>query len=196
MKRIIPLNEYQIALVEENVSVINQVVSSRIITNNNVYGLEYDDLFQEGCLFLCDAAMKYDEKRNCEFKFFAYKVILNGLISYCKKINKKTKDKFSYIEKIKKSSEMVLDDDIFLQEKIVEIDVLFFLENIKKQYTGTVELGIDAMILKIQGFTNADIAKLYNVKPNLIGARISRALKKLQENSVFNKYMEELFGEQ
>ena len=97
---------------------------------------------------------------------------------------------------IKKSSEMVLDDDIFLQEKIVEIDVLFFLENIKKQYTGTVELGIDAMILKIQGFTNADIAKLYNVKPNLIGARISRALKKLQENSVFNKYMEELFGEQ
>ena len=44
--------------------------------------------------------------------------------------------------------------------------------------------------------TNADIAKLYNVKPNLIGARISRALKKLQENSVFNKYMEELFGEQ
>ena len=90
MKRIIPLNEYQIALVEENVSVINQVVSSRIITNNNVYGLEYDDLFQEGCLFLCDAAMKYDEKRNCEFKIFAYKVILNGLISYCKKINKKT----------------------------------------------------------------------------------------------------------
>ena len=196
MKRIIPLNEYQIALVEENVSVINQVVSSRIITNNNVYGLEYDDLFQEGCLFLCDAAMKYDEKRNCEFKFFAYKVILNGLISYCKKINKKTKHKFLYIEKIKKSSEIVLDDDIFLQEKIFEIDVLIFLENIKKQYTGTVELGIDAMILKIQGFTNADIAKLYNVKPNLIGARISRALKKLQENSVFNKYMEELFGEQ
>ena len=78
---------------------------------------------------------------------------------------------------------MVLDDDIILHDKIVEVDVLFFLENIKKQYARTMELGIDAMILKIQGFTNADIAKLYNVKPNLIGARISRALKKLQENS-------------
>ena len=47
--------------------------------------------------------------------------------------------------------------------------------------------------LKIKGFSGAEIAKKYNVKPNLVGTCISRALKKLRENSVFNLYMEDFF---
>ena len=63
MKRIIPLNEVQIAMVEDNVSVINSVIFSRIIYDNNTYGLEYDDLFQEGAFLLCKAALYYDESK-------------------------------------------------------------------------------------------------------------------------------------
>lgn len=88
MKRIIPLNEKQIALVEDNISVIKTVICSRIIIDKNIFGMEYDDLYQEGCLLLCNAALMYDESRGSSFWSFAYIVILNGLISYCKKVEK------------------------------------------------------------------------------------------------------------
>lgn len=48
---------------------------------------------------------------------------------------------------------------------------------------------------KIKGYSVADIAMLYGHKSNYIGACISRALKKLQENSVFNLYMEDFLDE-
>lgn len=86
MKRIIPLNEKQIALVEDNISVIKTVICSRIIIDKNIFGMEYDDLYQEGCLLLCNAALMYDESRGSSFWSFAYIVILNGLISYAKRL--------------------------------------------------------------------------------------------------------------
>ena len=104
MERIIPLNKTQIALVEGNISVIDTVIFSRIIFDNSSYGLEYDDLFQEGALLLCRAALKYDESKNCQFKTFAYVVVFNGLASYCRKICNKKKRQLSYIEKIEKNT--------------------------------------------------------------------------------------------
>lgn len=190
MKRIIPLTAVQIGLVEDNISVINTVIFSKIIYDNNTYGLEYDDIFQEGALLLCKAAMKYDDQKNCSFKAFAYIVILNGLISYCKKTGKKNKDFFKYTENLKKS-DITLSYNAFQKDKIVEIEVLFFLENLKKEYSGTAALGIDALMWKVKGLTGSEIADKYNVKPNLVGAWISRALKKLRQNSVFNLYTED-----
>ena len=194
MERIIPLNKNQIALVEGNISVIDTVIFSRIIFDNSSYGLEYDDLFQEGALLLCRAALKYDESKNCPFKAFAYVVVFNGLASYCRKSCNKKKRQMSYIEKIEKNFDTRVSDDVLLQEKLTTSDVLFFLENIKKQYSGTAALGIEALILKVKGLSGAEIARMYNVKPNNVGAWISRAMKKLWRNSVFNLYMEELFN--
>lgn len=195
MNRIIPLNEVQISLVEENIAVINTVIFKRIIYNNNTYGLEYDDLYQEGCLLLCKAAMKYDEDKNCSFKSFAYVVVLNGLISYCRKINKKNKDESLYVQTQKEMSCTNLISHKDLQEQIDECDIICFLENIKKQYSGTTRLGIEALEWKVKGFSGSEIAKIYNVTPNNVGAWISRALKKLKKNSVFNLYMGEFFKE-
>lgn len=195
MNRIIPLNKVQISLVEENIAVINTVIFKRIIYNNNTYGLEYDDLYQEGCLLLCKAAMKYDEDKNCSFKSFAYVVVLNGLISYCRKINKKNKDESLYVQTQKEMSCTNLISHKDLQEQIDECDIICFLENIKKQYSGTTRLGIEALEWKVKGFSGSEIAKIYNVTPNNVGAWISRALKKLKKNSVFNLYMGELFKE-
>ena len=194
MERIIPLNKTQIALVEDNISVIDAVIFSRIIFDNNSYGLEYDDLFQEGALLLCRAALKYDESKNCQFKTFAYVVVFNGLASYCRKICNMKKRQLSYIEKIEKNFDTRVFDDVLLQEKLIISDVLFFLENIKKQYSGTAALGIEALILKVKGLSGAEIARMYNVKPNNVGAWISRAMKKLRNNPVFNLYMEDLFN--
>ena len=64
--------------------------------------------------------------------------------------------------------------------------------NLKKQYSGTAALGIEAIMWKVKGLTGSEIADKYNVTPNLVGAWISRAVKKLQNDSVFNLYMEDL----
>ena len=195
MKSIIPLTREQILLVEENTSVINTVIFSRIIFNNSKYGFEYDDLFQEGALLLCKAAQQFDNSRNVSFEAYAYVVILNGLLSYCKKMNKNCKALQDYTNILKQTIEMNTAYNLFQVDKFIELDILIFLESFKKQYSGIAVLGIDALIWKVKGLNGSDIAHLYGVKPNLVGAWISRALKKLRENPVFNLYMEEILKE-
>lgn len=188
MKRIIPLNEKQIALVEDNISVIKTVICSRIIIDKNIFGMEYDDLYQEGCLLLCNAALMYDESRGSSFGSFAYIVILNGLISYCKKVENNRKNRAEYIESLKRQPESFSLQNSIPYERMVETNIIDFLDNIKAQYSGTVRLGIEALSLKVKGLSGGEIARLYGVKTNLVGAWISRALKKLKQNSVFNSY--------
>lgn len=194
MKRIIPLSREQIALVEQNISIINTVIFSRIIIDKSKFGMEYDELYQEGALLLCNAALQYDKNRNDSFKAFAFIVIRNGLVSYCKKMSKKNKALLEYTEKLKKSAEITMPDTI-MQNKIIEFDVLFFLEALRKKYTGSARLGIEALIWKVKGLTGSEIADKYNVTPNLVGAWISRAVKKLQDDSVFNLYMEDYLNQ-
>ena len=42
-------------------------------------------------------------------------------------------------------------------------------------------LGVEALELKVKGLNGTDIAKLYNVKPNQVGAWISRAAQKIRK---------------
>lgn len=192
MRNIIPLSAEQIRMIEENISVIDTVIYKRIIFNNSVFGLEYDDLYQEGCMLICKAAQKYKPNKNCSFKSYAYKVILNGLISHCRRIKRQSEINLIYTEKAKKELATKETADNILQDTIIELDIISFLEDIKTQYSGTARLGIEALAWKVKGFTGAEIAKIYNVKSNNVGAWISRALKKLRTNSVFNIYIQEM----
>ncbi len=44
------LNSRQQRLVEENLSVVRHAIHKNIIVNDSLYGFEYDDLYQEGCI--------------------------------------------------------------------------------------------------------------------------------------------------
>ena len=188
MGKVIPLTKDQIKLVEENISVIRSAIHSRIIADNRKIGLEAEDLYQEGCVLLCRAAQKYDESKNVSFRSFAYIVIVNGLISYCKKVNARQRVMMPLTDD---DRDRFMSGDASLEEQAAENDLLSFLESVKKEYSGTVKLGIDVLILKAKGYSGAEIAKMYGVKPNLIGARQARAMKKLSGNTVFHKYMDE-----
>ena len=69
-----------------------------------------------------------------------------------------------------------------------EQDIYILLQSMKQQYSGTIRLGIEAIEWKVKGFSGAEIAKMYGVKPNLVGAWISRASSRLKKNSDFMKY--------
>lgn len=54
--------------------------------------MEYGDLFQEGCLWLCKAASTYKNDGRAQFSTYAKTVVKNGLLSYCRAIcNRKKK---------------------------------------------------------------------------------------------------------
>ena len=52
MRKYAPLTEVQRRLIEDNISVVKSAIRSAIIVNENIFGFEYDDLYQEGCLWL------------------------------------------------------------------------------------------------------------------------------------------------
>ena len=56
------------------------------------------------------------------------------------------------------------------------------LEYGKRTYSGVARLGVEALELKIAGYSGTDIAKLYGAQPNQVGAWISRAAKKLKKD--------------
>ena len=64
MKQNIPLTSEQQKLVETHLYIVNWVMSESIHVHKNIYGFEYEDLYQEGCIWLCYAATTYNPERS------------------------------------------------------------------------------------------------------------------------------------
>lgn len=190
----ISLNKRQQSLVENNLNVVKFAIHKNIIVNDSLYGFEYDDLFQEGCIWLCKAAVSFDESRDIKFATYAEKVVINGLRTYCRLMCGKQKHQISIPLQAEQDADGFsleqLPAENTLDEFFEEQDVLMLLQNCKRQYTGTARLGIEAIEWKIKGFSGAEIAKMYHVKPNLVGAWISRAASRLKQNEGFMRYFD------
>ena len=76
-----------------------------------------------------------------------------------------------------------------LEEQVLNIfageDLVRTLHQMHAQSSGVVRLGLEAMELKVKGMTGQEIAALYGVKPNHVGAWISRAAQRLRSNRAF-----------
>ena len=73
-------------LMEEHLNCVHWVIHSFIHVSPDVCGLEYDDLYQEGCIALWQAAETYNEQLGAQFHSYAISVIHNHLLDYCRKI--------------------------------------------------------------------------------------------------------------
>lgn len=184
-------------LVENNLGIVNKAIHRGIIINENIFGFSYDDIFQEGCIWLCKAAVTYQEDKGVKFETYAFKVIYNGLLTYCRLMCGKQKRQCLlplYSNENDESCQLTFEQfsvDDPINDLIAEIDTFQLLNSMKNQYSGTVKLGIEAIELKVKGYTGKEIAEMYGVKPNLVGAWISRAASRLKENHIFMKYFDE-----
>lgn len=82
----IVLTDRQRQLVERHMAVVDWALLDYITANEGVVGLAREDLRQEGYVWLCQAAATYDGV-SASFGTYARKVVRNGLISYCRKVN-------------------------------------------------------------------------------------------------------------
>jgi RNA polymerase sigma factor (sigma-70 family) len=187
MKQNIPLTSEQQKLVETHLYIVNWVMSESIHVHKNIYGFEYEDLYQEGCIWLCYAATTYNPERS-QFSTYAKRIVCNGLFSYCRQMHSR-QSHFTYFAVDKQGNLLangepyVLVDDFDIQINMIEtLDLLAYAE---KKYQGVTKLGIEALKLKLKGMSVSEIAGLYHVPPPHVGAWISRATQKLRKDTPF-----------
>ena len=188
--RDIALTDAQRSMVEANMDVVRWAIRTSIQVNEQLYGFGYDDLFQEGCIWLCKAAAAYDPG-GASFPTYAQKVVENGLRTYCRLQRSKERRCFPVSEIFDTEADGVMASGIrSFQEQLAEVDALSILESAKQQYDGVARLGIEAMQLKFIGLSNTDIAAHYGIKANYLGAAVHRAAERLKSNKEFLQSLE------
>ena len=187
MKKKIRLTTEQKELVESHLSIVYWIIREDISVNDNVYGFEYDDLYQEGCLWLCHAAVSYNAGL-AKFPTYAKKVVRNGLLSYCRKMYAGQKHFVRLTEaengELQNGGPAGYRPDAFTS-RADTMETLELLAAASKDFSGVSKLGTEALALKAQGYATSEIAALYHAPPSHVGAWISRASQKLRDSPSF-----------
>ena len=186
MKKNLQLTSAQQLLVETNLKAVTWILRESIHPNEKIPGLGYDDLYQEGCVWLCRAAQTFDPCR-AQFSTYARKVVRKGLLSYCRQ----------QCSRQSHTAQLAADEDGNLigrdpvvtdesaQTPFSEMETLELLRTHAAKYSGVARLGIEALSLKVKGMSVAEIAALYDVPPSHVGAWISRGKEKLRKDPAF-----------
>lgn len=168
-------------LVETHMGLVESVLQRYITPRPDISGMEHDDLFQVGSLALCRAAQKYDGR--CKFSTFAYAVVKNSLIDYCRSIMGKTRHTISLEQSFDDSSGSLLErfsDGKRVLDTVENRALLQHLSKTGKQYHGVARKGIQALEMQVYGYSTQEIAAMYGVRSNVVAAWISRARKMLK----------------
>lgn len=187
MKRTIPLTNEQQEMVAANLSVVHWTIRESFHINETIYGFGYDDLYQEGCIWLCHAAVSYNPALS-KFPTYAKKVVRNGLTSYCREQCSRERH-FTRLG-VGEHGELTAEGSVLQQpddfeSRISMLEVMQLLESRARDYNGVTRLGIKALELKIRGMSITEIAKLYDVPPSHVGAWITRSKQKLRKDPLF-----------
>lgn len=187
MKHTIPLTNEQQEMVAANLSVVHWTIRESFHVNETIYGFGYDDLYQEGCIWLCHAAVSYNPALS-KFPTYAKKVVRNGLTSYCREQCSRERH-FTRLG-VGEHGELTAEGSVLQQpddfeSRISMLEVMQLLESRARDYNGVTRLGIKALELKIRGMSITEIAKLYDVPPSHVGAWITRSKQKLRKDPLF-----------
>ena len=170
MKCVKRLTADQQRLAEENLSIVERVLRFDINVNPCVAGLGYEDLYQEGCVWLCNAALTFDPARG-SFASYARQVVQNGLVSYCRNLTGKQSRMISLAE-MEPTALAALE----VQHSApfdIECETPLLLAAAESQYSGVTRKGVHALALDSVG------TKLYS-ELSSDGMGRNQALRNLQ----------------
>ena len=183
------LNEYQQRLVETHIDVIEWTIRESIYYNEGIVGLSYNDIYGEGCYWLCRAALDYNG--TTKFKTYSKVVVKRGLISYCRNVFDKYKRQpllhmgdVNYSENVYNRYCISFTENE-MEYSISTVKILDILGSVKAEYSGVVRKGIEALEMQLKGYSGPEIAEMYGVKPNHVSAWKSRASQRLRKDNRF-----------
>jgi len=163
-------------LVEENLDLPDILLRTKIHPNETIRGMEFEELYQCGCLALCRAAATYDH--STQFRTYASRVVYNAMIDQCRTAQKHYGNTLSYDTAVgdeEDSHSIFLQASDAVDDTVLAGELTKLLDEAKKTYKGAVLKGIEAIELQLKGYSGAEIARMYGVKNNNVTSWISKA---------------------
>lgn len=170
------LTPKQQKLVEGNLDLADILLRTKIRPNETIRGMEFEELYQCGCLALCRAAATYDH--STQFRTYASRVLYNAMIDQCRTAQKHYGNTLSYDAGVGEEEDS---HSIFLQasgtvdDTVLAGELTKLLDEAKRTHKGAVLKGIEAIELQLKGYSGAEIARMYGVKNNNVTSWISKA---------------------
>ena len=159
------LNDLQRQRVEDHLALVEQVLRRSIKTNETVDGMGHDDLYQEGCIALCRASVSYREEMGA-FPAYARTVIRNYLLDRCREIQSARKN--LPLLSLDAFAEMGAPEPVspfHTEDLISDVSSDALLSHFRNRYHGTARLGIEAMELRVRGYSCADKLMPEDIEP-------------------------------
>ena len=177
-----------VGLVTDNIGLVHSVIRRNNFEATLSHCMDYDDLAQIGSM----ALLRAEETFNGESKFstYAYKVILNALTDEYRRRSKDLKQEYISLDaengkEILPATVGGIDDQLIISEKYI----MELITAAKNRYTGVTLKGIEALVLRANGYQVGEIAQMYGSKSNHVGAWISRAATCLRKDEAFAELM-------
>ena len=182
MKCVKRLTAAQQRLVEENLAVVERVLRFNVRTNPCIAGLSYEDLYQEGCVWLCNAALTFNPARG-NFASYARRVVQNGLVSHCRNVLSRHQRTVSLSDL--ESAVLATLEAQNAASSHTKCETSLLLAAAESQCNGVTRKGVHALALQVSGIPLTAVATRMSAPPNHVSAWISRAVHKLRNDESF-----------
>ena len=164
-------------LLENHKKMIYSIINSFVV-KYNAYSIEQDDLYQEGCLALYDAAISYEADKETKFSSYAYLVIRSKIINVITKYNRiYNRETFSIdsFECAERSRLMAVSDVPFKYHRDCELK-----RGIKKFMSVLSEEDRKILELRYREYTYREISEKLDIHTKKVDNRLSSIRKALR----------------
>lgn len=169
--------------VEKNLGLVGKVIKDKVHATNQCGIYTYDDLYQIGCIGLCKAAAT---DKGGTFSTYAYRLIWNEICDALTYANRRNEteitvdyDALAYRAGSKMDSSEPLWDTLCSTDSVLYPELKLTIEEAQKTAAPTVQKGIEALLLMVDGYSCREIGERYGVEPNVVTAWVSKARKYL-----------------
>ena len=193
------MNDTERRLLEENLKAVE--IRAKYLYKKYAFPKEeFEEFFQVACMFICDRIHKYNG--TTKFSTFVDNVLENAFIDRVRKINRQRIDEISIDEcctdcadnNDTSLAEFLKSDNDTENEALLEYTKDYMKKCINRAKLNctskTTVRGFDALELKMEGYTGAEIADMLSVPSNSLRSWISRAKKLLFTDKEFKDLFE------
>lgn len=168
-------------LLKKYVPIVSRI-ASKYLPLVKAFGIDFDDLLQEGMIALNKAINSYDDNSGVLFYTYVLLCVERHIITYCRRSNNK-KNYFLNYSIISDDYYLLKDDkssvDEFVNEKLAEEIFTRYKNLFDIRYSSVFEL-------RYNGFTYKEISDLLDISIGTVDARLSKIRKLLQEKCNFS----------
>ena len=169
------LTEEQRVKVEDNMGLVGRVIGDCVHTLDKGCIYDYDDLFQIGCIGLCKAAQTDQPGHGGAFSTYAYCLIRNEIYTQLEYATRRGREQATDPKELPCAA---LDEGLEARESCRELIAL--LDQAEATATVITAKGIQAIRMRIDGYSSKEIGDLLGVPANHVTAWVSKARKHIR----------------